>query len=164
MLCIDPSSGSARYRSRRKGAEDASDTSGSMPGWALFERGELVASGIVEIPGLHREAPYRLQDLARLLKDFDTPDLLVVEKVSKRVSLVQSAGAIFASVLSPRIIQIHPRSWQAWVRPDQWTRATKSDENDAKGMGYALINMLQQDPSGPAVTKNKETSDDTDDN
>ena len=137
MLCVDPSSGSRGWKGR----------AGSMPGYALFRAGTLVDSGIIEIPKLGRESCYRIQDLGSILREqFEVPDLLVVEKVSgrARVSLVKSAGAIIASVLASRIIEIAPRSWQKWVRPDQWTRAIKSDENDAKAMGYALINMLEK--------------------
>jgi hypothetical protein len=150
MLCIDPSSGSRGWKG---------SGTGSMPGYAVFKKGVLVDSGIIEIPGLSRDVGYRLQDLATILRtEFELPDLLVVEKISgrARVSLVKSAGAILASVLAPAIIEIAPRSWQAWVPANRWTRATKSDENDAKGIGYALIEMLG-DESCPSKIESRRT-------
>ena len=134
LLAVDPSCGSQS----------------SMPGYAIFEAGELKDSGIIEIPGIHRELPYRLQDLGQCLRnDFEVPDVLAVEQIPPKryggggatghASLLKSVGTILGNVITPRVIMVRPQWWHALV-PDDYE---KSDEGDARSIGEAVIHVAK---------------------
>lgn len=135
LLCLDPSCGSAS----------------SMPGYAIYENGQLKGSGTIHVEGVHRELPYRLQDIARSLReDFETPDVLVIEEIPVRryggggatghASLLKSMGLMMGTVEAPLVIRIRPQAWRALKHDDWW----KDDEQDAIAMGHAVLQVCKK--------------------
>lgn len=132
MLAIDPSSGSEK----------------SQPGYAIYQAGELVDSGLVRIHyGDHiANRLYRLQKT--LKEEFKQPDILVTEHLApfmgegkgsffstrNVISLHQSVGVIM-SVWDVPVLVVSPRSWHA-LTPDNYL---KSDENDAIMLGWTAL-------------------------
>ena len=149
MLCLDPSCGSAS----------------SMPGYALYSAGELVDSGIIEVSGIHRDLPYRLQDIARVLReDFPRPDVLVIEEIPVRrfgggsatahASLLKAAGLMMGTVEAPLVIRVRPQVWRA-LRPDTWK---KGDEQDAIALGYAVLQVCNYVDEARAAGRSARTA------
>jgi Holliday junction resolvasome RuvABC endonuclease subunit len=135
VLAIDPSIGSTS----------------SMPGWAYYNAGELIESGILEI-NPKQSVWDRLQDLSRLVrqlyKRFDI-DILIYEDIPSQrqgggnanahASLLKAQGAIM-SVPGPRAyVGIFPVSWKRMVRPTY----VKSDEADAIEIGYIVLEIAK---------------------
>lgn len=139
MLVIDPSSGSAQ----------------SLPGYALFDKGELTDSGVIELV-VGRELPRRLQQLAdSLRKDFDKVDVLAIEDIPVRghgthagahASLLKSVGTIFSAAQYDKYVEVHIQTWKAFLRrrAEEFPDYAKGDEWDAIIMGYCLINIAQE--------------------
>jgi len=135
MLCIDPSCGST----------------GSMPGYAIYKEGELKDSGIIEIPDVHRDLPYRLQDLLSTLQvSFQKPDLLVIEDIASRrfgrggqsghASLLRSTGTIMSAYPDTKVLAIRPQSWRKML-PEGWV---KGDEWDAIALGHRALEVCRR--------------------
>lgn len=126
VLAIDPSSGSE----------------GSMPGYALFKAGHLVENGILRLP-LGAELHVRLQALRKLMLDFPTPDVVIVENLppfmtfnSKAVlSLHKSVGVVIACTDCQALVEVTPGSWHK-LAPASYK---KSDANDSFLMGMTVI-------------------------
>lgn len=122
-----------------------------MPGYAIYQAGILVESGTLQIT-LGRDLPYRLQELAEALSEFDTPDVLVVEDIPLKMrggfraghgSLLKSEGAVYACVRAPLVLQLKPAVWHRW-KPTGWE---KGDADDAEAMGHAvyeIVNFLEK--------------------
>lgn len=140
VLAIDPSCGSAS----------------SDPGWAIYEKGELQDSGIIEITK-SKDLVYRLQELRRgvsgLQETYD-PDVCIVEHIPPRrfgrggsatghSSLLQAMGVCLASTDARVLMRVRPRDWQA-LAAAVWSRSKKSDKADAEGIGYALISLAKE--------------------
>jgi len=128
VLAIDPSSGSRD----------------SMPGYAVFIRGQLVDSGLIEV-AKGRELNRKLFIIGETLRNqFEIPDLLVVEHIppfmrgsgfSKSiVSLQRAIGMIIGSIDRP-LLEVPPITWHKLAPPDY----QKTDEKDAIMIGYAAI-------------------------
>jgi hypothetical protein len=133
VLSIDPSIGSTS----------------SMPGWAVYDSGELIDSGIVTIE-VSNDIPDRLQQLhfgIRKLMQTWEPDILVYEDIPAQrhgggnavahASLLKATGAILSVPGPIGFIGLHPLTWKRHVRPDY----RKSDENDAIAMGYIAVDL-----------------------
>lgn len=126
LLAIDPSSGSE----------------GSMPGYALFKAGKLVENGILRLP-LGAELHVRLQALRKLMLEFETPDVVVVENLppfmtfnSKSVlSLHKSVGVAIACTDCSALVEVTPGSWHRNTPAGY----IKSDAHDAFLMGMTVI-------------------------
>ena len=137
ILCVDPSSGSGS----------------SMPGYALYEAGELQEHGIVDILKVGQKVQNRLRELAISFRDdFDKVDVLVIEDIppihgggrgrfgsqmKSHASLLKSVGCIIGAVDSDHVVSIHPRVWQKWKDENY----VKSDHADATYIGIAAIEM-----------------------
>ena len=128
MLCIDPSSGSG------------SQADASNCGYALFKEGRCVDSGIIKMD--HKiQSWYRLRELVKCLeRDFDPVNLLVVEQLTGpqiHQVLHQAVGAIYGGLDFDNAYEMSINTWQALAKKlGGWV---KSDEGDAKYMGYAAI-------------------------
>lgn len=131
VVCIDPSAGSGS----------------SMPGYAIYEAGKLIESGLIQIDTtlpLH----LRLHELGRTLREeFPAPDILVVEyiggyafgplryNINAYHSLIKSAGVVVSSFCVDKIIEVPPNVWKKYVDEDY----VKSDEADAIYIGSYVI-------------------------
>lgn len=145
VLAIDPSSGSMN-----------SSGSGSWPGYAIYVAGELRESGVIELESAGKDLPYRLQELAQVLRDeFERPDVLVVEKIAARrygggsanshASLLKAVGVTLATP-ADTVIEVRPQQWRP-LRHESWF---KDDEQDAIALGHATLEianwMLEECP------------------
>lgn len=139
MLCIDPSCGST----------------GSMPGYAIYKAGKLEDSGIIEIPNVSRDLPYRLQDLLKVLQeDFDRPDILVTEAIAPRrfggggatghASLLRSTGVVLAAYHDLPVLAIRPQAWRKMPH-EGWF---KDDEQDAIAFGHCALEVCRRITNG----------------
>lgn len=128
-LVIDPSSGSYA----------------SMPGWAVYSRGELTHSGIIRV-SLNSQFHERLREIAdwvRKLQDTYRTDLVVIESNpsikgfwGKSVdALLMGTGAIMSAVQVDKLLEIRPIIWKKSVTEDY----VKSDENDAIWLGRFVL-------------------------
>lgn len=146
VLAIDPSIGSGS----------------SMPGYSVFEAGELIDWGTLEIESVNESAAHRLRELGHILRsEFRNIDVLVIEDVppvrggvgrskwamigaAKSVaSLMKGVGAAISNVEWKHIVEIHPRTWQARVEGG-WKRSAKSDAEDSKQIGLAAIEIAKE--------------------
>ena len=135
VLAIDPSSGSQS----------------SLPGYALFDKGELIDHGVIKLK-ISRELPRRLNELGEALKtEFPAVDVLVIEDIpvrsygkgaSPHASLLKAVGCILACCTYREFVEISPPTWKAYVRrnPERFSKVyEKSDDLDAWIIGqYAL--------------------------
>lgn len=137
ILAIDPSSGSYR----------------SQPGYALYVKGKLEDSGIVEIhSGDH--ISNRLHRLSKALsEEFEKPDILITENIPpfmagkgdspfatrNVISLHQSVGVIM-SVWDAPVITVSPRTWRSYI-PEAYI---KDDEHDAIMIGWAALQAVRK--------------------
>ena len=131
MLCIDPSSGSR----------------GSMPGYAYFQAGELIESGIIEV-NPNQKPHIRLAEIGAILRDreqFPEPDVLILEEIKSirgkfkpPMSLLWACGVIASSFSCP-LIEVAPKLWTK-IRDDAYE---KSDEEDARYIGKYVIGLAK---------------------
>lgn len=139
MLVIDPSSGSKS----------------SMPGYAIFHKGEFQEDGVIQVP-IYMDLHRRLCYLSTCLRQFDVPDILVVERISARAhgrhaaahaSLLKSVGAIFASISTPKLVEITPMTWKAYIKynPQKCADYSKADNWDARVMGMYAVDVARGD-------------------
>jgi len=131
MLAVDPSSGS----------------SGSLPGYALFRKGQLMDAGTIELPRGTRPLANRLFLLRNALATaFDRPDLLTIELISPVMpskggtflhknasSLIKSVGAILSTWDTP-VLEVSPMTWHSMTPPTY----KKGDVQDACMIGWAV--------------------------
>lgn len=135
-LSIDPSSGSA----------------GSLPGYAVFKRGELIDYGVVSIPPGTRSVYNRLYLLHKaLFEGFTQPDILLVEHIATGMgnyavgkALVQSVGAII-SVWDVPTVEVSPATWRARINKETYV---KSDAQDAVTLYCAARQVLEEELGG----------------
>lgn len=134
ILAIDPSSGSK----------------GSMPGYAYFEGGAYIESGIFDIP--LGDIQRRLWSFATALKEnFPEIDVLIIEQLPpfmqsggssfrsrSVVNLHMSVGAAFAVLGYAVTIGVAPASWHADARKLNF-EYEKTDENDALILAYSVF-------------------------
>lgn len=135
VMCIDPSIGS----------------SSSMPGYAVYKAGTLIASGVIQLP-IDREFPIKAQELAyqvrRLYNEY-VPDVLVYEEIAvhgagrsihSHVTLLKALGIILSVSGPDKYVGIYPTSWKKLVRDSY----VKSDEADAIEFGWICIEQAKQ--------------------
>jgi hypothetical protein len=136
VVSIDPSIGSTS----------------SMPGWAVYRRGELINADIFVINPAH-SVPDRLRTLhnhvRRLYKKYN-PDVLVYEDIpaqrqgggnaNAHSSLLKALGVILSVPGPDGYVGLMPVSWKGEARDTY----TKSDVNDAIEMGYVAITVAKR--------------------
>lgn len=127
VLAIDPSSGAS-----------------SPVGYAIFEDGELVESGVIEVPkGNGSERLHHINECLR--NDFEKPDVLVVEMIPRvrilKPVLTQSVGAIMSAWPCSEFVEVPVRSWKAYVEanPEATKGYEKGDEWDAIVIGLTYL-------------------------
>lgn len=153
VVSIDPSIGSGK--------------GGSLPGYAVYEAGELVKSGVFEIQE-STDVPWRLQSLTDhlfCLYEEHRPDVLVYEDIPAQnhggnavghASLLKAVGAILSVPGPDGFVGIMPVSWKKLVRPGY----VKGDEADAIEIGWICIQEARRilDGTAQAGAKGKRKS------
>lgn len=138
VLVIDPSCGSAS----------------SMPGYAIFEAGELVESGTIDVP-LHKELWKRLRYISQCLREeFPSPDVFILEAIPAHrgmmsyvalASLNKAVGTFMTSVSYNKYVEISPSVWHSYIKslPEYADRdyktQDKGDEMDAIMIGKCVL-------------------------
>lgn len=136
VFCIDPSIGSMDQNGK-----------GSLPGWAVSRRGDVIDSGVISI-NVNGTVQQRLRQLAfelRKLYQKWNPDVLVYENITdvpfmgysarSHASLMKALGAVL-SVAGPDMdVGVFASSWKRLVRPTY----VKSDENDARELLWIVL-------------------------
>jgi hypothetical protein len=126
MLAIDPASGGS-----------------SMPGWAIYEAGQFIAGGVIE---LRSRDPInkRLQLLMKRLQlDFSDLDVLALEKIRGRSShdyLKWSVGVTVASCPATVFVEVPTSMWRA-IRPENYI---KTDAADAALIGRIVVLIAEE--------------------
>ena len=134
VLCIDPSIGSTS----------------SSPGWAYYQNGQLIDSGVIHTGGSHLELwqrARRLGDSLRTLCNEYKVDVLVYEDIPATSgfnqnaisSLLKAVGIVLACTTSSHVLGIHPASWKNYVRPEY----QKGDKEDAIEIGWIAISLAR---------------------
>lgn len=131
VISIDPSIGSTS----------------SMPGYAIYIRGERSSSGTLDIDR-NASIPERLQQLAHFIRKLYSiydPDVLVYEEIpaqrhgggnaNAHASLLKAVGAILSVSGPDKYVGILPISWKAQVGDDY----VKGDKEDAEAIGRICI-------------------------
>lgn len=134
VLSVDPSIGSTS----------------SSPGWAYYQGGQLIDSGIIHTGGSHLELwqrARRLGDALRTLCSEYKIDVLVYEDIPATSgfnqnaisSLLKAVGVVLCSTTSSHVLGIHPASWKNYVRPEY----KKGDKEDAIEIGWVAISLAR---------------------
>jgi len=128
VVAIDPASGST-----------------SMPGWALFQEGALVAKGVVQLnPKLPVQG--RLNALFFALSEgigHPPPDVIIIEEIRGRMAhvfLTWACGVIVSAFSESELLELPIGFWKA-VIPEGYE---KSDEEDAMHIGLAAIELAKE--------------------
>lgn len=132
VLVIDPSIGSTS----------------SSPGWAVYQRGSLIDSGIIHTGGSHLHLWQRARRLKGALETLCNEyciDVLVYEDIPATsgfnqnaiASLLKAVGIVLACTTSSHVLGVHPASWKNYVRPEY----TKGDKEDAIEIGHIVISL-----------------------
>lgn len=128
LLAIDPSTGSKS----------------SMPGFAVFQKGELIESGIIKVDLKGNRAQKLYQINHTLRTDFGAPDVVAVESagyfISKMnpasiISLQRAIGAVIAAWPVKCLVEVPSNVWQRYVPANY----VKGDEMDAVAIGMCVI-------------------------
>lgn len=136
FLAIDPSSGSRQ----------------SLPGYAIYNKGQLEEAGVIEI-GAGQDLSVRLHELLETLQnDFTGLDLVCIEQIplvsfgkgkpmgrSMR-NLQRSIGVTQAVFGNLPVCEMPIRSWKARA-PAEYV---KTDDQDAIAIGFALIQLAAE--------------------
>jgi len=128
LLAIDPSTGSKS----------------SMPGFAVFEKGILIESGIIQVDLKGNRAQKLYQINHTLRTDFGAPDVVAVESagyfISKMnpasiISLQRAIGAVIAAWPVKCLVEVPSNVWQRY----QFKGYIKGDEADSICIGLTVI-------------------------
>lgn len=134
VLAIDPSSGAYNRKTGEK----------TQGGWALFDNGMLLTSGVYNVDGVTKNE--RLVSLQKVfLEEFKGDiDVMVLEDIWGYIAsqaLVQACGVIIGSVGTSSVIELNVSTWKAVAtRLGGWV---KGDENDAIYLGVAAMCIAQ---------------------
>lgn len=134
LLAIDPSTGSGS----------------SMPGYAVFQEGKLLESGIILVD-LKGNRSQKLYEINRTLReDFTGPfDVVAVESAGYFIGKMNPAAVISLQRAIGAVIAAHPVKCLIEVPSNVWQRHTfpgyiKTDENDAISIGLCVINTARE--------------------
>ena len=112
-----------------------------MPGWAVYHKGKLVGSGTIAIPG-GQPVQDRLSFLYKHLAK-QSPDVLVVERIrgSRAHEFLHWAVGVTVAATCPLVVlEIPIATWKKRAGKNH----VKSDENDAKAMGQAVVDIARE--------------------
>jgi hypothetical protein len=142
VLSVDPSIGSTS----------------SMPGWAVYRAGVLMASGTIEIDAslpVWKRLRRLVHGIRKLYKLWE-PDVCVYEDIPAQrhgggnaeahASLLKAVGAILSVSGPDYYVGLHPLSWKKMIR----STYVKGDREDAEEIGYIAIQearrIREEDP------------------
>ena len=126
LLAVDPASGKT-----------------SKPGYAYYEAGKLLESGVIDVPV--GNTGHRLADLySCVAREFTGIDILVVEQLrGPKISPVLhwATGVTVAAVNAPILYELPIYVWKAWAKtlPDY----TKADDQDARAIGDSILALAR---------------------
>lgn len=120
-----------------KGKVLAIDPGSNSLGWALFNKGEYLESGVATANPKGKPHSRIISIMHDLCEATDTSiDVLCVEKMFRyNAGLVWSVGAVIHAKSPDLFVEVPVRMWQARVGADY----VKSDEQDAIEIGTTLI-------------------------
>lgn len=125
ILCIDPSSGGT-----------------SLPGFAIYEGGQLLTSGTVEFPkpkqDIYRRLPHLYEKVSKLLPV--PADILAIEEIHPKMSGQELQWAVGTSISAARALstfQVPINLWKAVAKATDGY--LKGDAMDAEMIGLAMI-------------------------
>lgn len=116
-----------------------------MPGWALYDAGEFLASGTIPL-SKKRPVQYRLSELLGILAagfQNPLPDVVVIEEIRGRMAhhyLLWSIGVTVSAFPEAELLEIPVSFWKCCV-PEGYE---KNDEDDARYMGEAVITLAEE--------------------
>ena len=129
LLAIDPASGSS-----------------SMPGYALYEAGQLKERGVIDI-ARGKSAQVRLSELFECMReDFPKVDVLAVEMLRGRMvspTLHWATGVIVAATDASVVVEVPIPFWKAIAKVT--SDYIKSDDMDAALIGEVLIRLANEE-------------------
>jgi hypothetical protein len=134
----------------------------SNPGYAWFNKGELIETGIIEGISPTETLERRLQFIGKYCREeFDEPDVLAIEHIQmggriNMQSTIRATGTFIGS-FECEIIPISPLAWQAFIEKriplgegsefikyKVYKELHKSDEKDAEMIGRAIIEIAKE--------------------
>jgi hypothetical protein len=146
MLVLDPSVGSWS----------------SQPGYAIYEAGQLVDSGVIDMP-TYEARSRRLYYLRRVLQEqfTETFDVVVIEDIpthrfsrgrggrtfanAKAQIPLHKAVGVIESIFDAPVLFVSPATWHSYAPLDY----IKSDESDAIVMGHAVLQIAAHAAARP---------------
>lgn len=118
-----------------------------MPGYAIFNEGQLEESGIIQVNPADRRNQKLFSITESLYNEFDEPDVLAIENVppvqfnraSKMspwsITATQRAIGAIVSCFNCEYVEVAPAAWQRY-KPVNYQ---KTDEYDAITIGLCVI-------------------------
>jgi hypothetical protein len=127
------------------------DPATTKAGWAMYEAGKLVDSGVIEInPKL--PTVLRLFELYKHIQSLPKDiDLLVIERIlgsMARPPLYWAVGVSIIAAGCAEVLEVNIPFWKAVVPKDY----IKDDQKDAESMGLTVLLMAKEIKSGKAPT------------
>lgn len=127
LLAVDPASGKS-----------------SCPGYAVYEKGQLLESGVIDIP--QGDTTERLANLHECMaREFKGIDVLVIEKLRGRMvhtTLTWAAGVTVAAINAPVLVECPISFWKALAVTRK--AYVKADDADAELMGDTVIMLARE--------------------
>lgn len=136
ILSVDPSTGS----------------SASLPGFAWFNKGELVESGVLDVDYRNSRSSKLYESARTIREEFAEPDILVVEQISTIIykkskmnpvgmaGLQKAIGAIIGARPFKHVLEIPSSAWKGY-KPANYK---KSDEFDAISIGLCAVGVAKE--------------------
>lgn len=135
----------------------------SFPGWALYKKGKLHSSGVINSISPRLPLERRLQLLGKYCREeFKEPDVLAIEHIQMggRISMqstIRATGSIIGNFECEHVLSISPLAWQAYVlklinlegkndyeKYKEYKEKHKSDQTDAEWIGRAIIEIAKE--------------------
>lgn len=134
LLAVDPSTGSGS----------------SMPGYAVYRKGQLVESGIIQVNPYDKRNQKLFSIANSFRNEFAEPDVLAIENVPPvqfkggkmspwSVAAIQRSIGAIISVFNCGYIEVAPKAWQRF-KPEGYE---KTDEWDAIAIGNCVIKTAE---------------------
>lgn len=136
----------------------------SFPGWALYKKGKLHSSGVINTISPSYSLEKRLQLLGKYCREkFKEPDVLAIEHIqlgtrTSMTSTIRATGAIIGNFECEHVISVSPLSWQSaalkhlnlegnndYEKYQHYKAKHKSDEADAIWLGRFIVDLAKEE-------------------